>query len=195
MYRRGRALRLLSNCLNADFQRKLVAPTSIHQDDWPNILALANEHLITAKLCVSLAPHRHGVPPEVWLYLNHLYTMNCRRNRAIRRQALALAGAFNDIGIEPLFLKGILMTLFERRIDVGSRMMADIDIAVPATARADVLLVMDRLGYRPRRSFHEGHHAIGEFVRPGDPAAVDLHVELVDQTCVLASGEVWTEAQ
>jgi hypothetical protein len=195
MNARSRALRLLSNRLSVDGQAKHTDLPPIRRDDWPGILALANEHLITAKLRGSLAPHRHGVPPEVWRYLDYLYTMNCRRNRAVRRQALTLVGAFNDIGVEPLLLKGILMTLFERRVDIGSRMMADIDIAVPAPARGDALRVMDRLGYRPRCSFPEGHHAIGEFVRPGDPAAVDLHVELIDQNRVLASGEVWTEAQ
>lgn len=194
MTSRGRALRSLTACLRAGPDLAIDAFPAIADDEWPAILAVANEHLVTATLARALAPHRHAVPAEAWRYLAYLHAMNRRRNRFIRTQALELVRGLNAVGIEPLLLKGVLMALHERRLDSGARMMADIDVTVPAAARRDALAVLQRLGYRLRREFPLGHHAVGEFVRDGDAAAVDLHIELVDQNYLLPAGEVWAAA-
>lgn len=192
---RGRALRSLAACLRAGPDLATDAFPSIAAADWPAILAIANRHLMTAALARAVAPHRGAVPAEVWSYIDYLHTMNRRRNRLIRRQAQELIRALNRAGIEPLLLKGVLMTLFERTASVGTRMMADIDVVVPAQARDAAIEAIERLGYRPGSSYPLGHHAVAEYVRDGDPAAVDLHIELVDQHYILPAAEMWDGAE
>lgn len=194
MRARCRALRALTACLRAGSDLGVEEFPAIADDDWAHVLALANEHLLTPALRRAVQPHRAAVPSEVWRYLEHIHLMNSRRNRFIRRQALELIRALNAAGIEPLLLKGILMTLHERRFDKGARMMADIDFVVPADLRDLALSVLARLGYRPNREFPTGHHAVGEYMRDGDPAAVDLHIELIDQKYLLPAAEVWADA-
>jgi len=194
MNQRGRALRALAACLRAGPDLAADAFPAIADYDWMATLALANEHLLSPTLHRAVVPSHRVVPSEVRRYLNLLHTANYRRNRAIRRQALQLVRALNAAGIEPMLLKGILMTLAERSFGRGARMMADIDIAVPAGACAAAVTVLVELGYAINREFPLGHHAVAEYTRPGDPAAVDLHIELIDQKYLLPAAEVWAAA-
>lgn len=192
---RRRALGALTACLRAGPDLATEPFPSIADDEWVGVLATANTHLLTATLTRAVAPHRAAVSQEVWAYIDYLRTMNRRRNRLIRRQAQELIRALNEVGIEPLLLKGVLMTLFERKSGAGTRMMTDIDAAVPADARETAVAVIRRLGYRPGSSYPLGHHAVAEYVRDGDPAAIDLHIELVDQHYILPAAEIWESSE
>ena len=161
--------------------------------DWTSILALANAHLLTPALWSVLAASRHAatVPAEVRDYLQALHALNGERNAAIRRQSVELVGALNASGIIPVLLKGAL-TLFDGPYDDPAvRMMRDIDLLVPAASRRAAIAVLERLRYRLARGYGETHHAFGDFAREGDPAAVDLHTELVDPHYMLPAAEVW----
>jgi len=184
------SLNALTACLRAGPDLKAGSFPSIGDDCWAGILAVANRHLLTPALGRALAKHRAATPDDVLTYVDHIRSANRRRNRSIRHQAIELIRAFNGAGLEPLLLKGILMTLHDRRAGVGTRMMADIDVVVPADARNAAIAVLHRLGYRARVFFPLGHHAVGEFTRISDPAAVDLHIELVDQKYILPAAAV-----
>jgi hypothetical protein len=160
--------------------------------DWTPILALANEHLLAPALWSALdaAQQAPALPDEVRDYLQGLHALNGERNRVIRRQVLELAAALNGAGIVPVVLKGAV-TLFDGPYDdPAARMMRDIDVLVPRASRAAAIDALGRLGYRLARGYGETHHAFGDFARDGDPAAVDLHTELVDPHYVLPAAEV-----
>jgi len=160
--------------------------------DWTPLLGLANELLLAPSLwSVLCASGQAGaVPAEVADYLKMLHGLNGERNAVIRRQAMELIGALNAAGIVPALLKGAL-TLFDGPYDdPAARMMRDIDLLVPTSSRNGAIAVLERLGYRLARGYGESHHAYGDFARDGDPAAVDLHTELVDPRHVLTAAEV-----
>jgi len=69
-------------------------------------------------------------------------------------------------------------------------MMRDIDLMVPAAQRDTAIAVLHRTGYILARGYGEAHHAYGDFAREGDPAAVDLHLELVDPRHLLGAAEL-----
>jgi hypothetical protein len=188
---RARALEQLGAVLRSGPDLGAAPLPQIEERHWPAILTLANEHLLTPTLHRALKVHRAELPPEVWTYLEYLHVMNSRRNRFVHRQALELIGGLNEAGITPMILKGALMVLSDARVGRATRMMADIDVVVPHKSKAAALAVLDKLGYRMRSAYPEGHHAAGEFARDGSPAAVDLHFELVDQRYVLPANEVW----
>jgi hypothetical protein len=184
------SLNALAACLRAGPDLGAASFPSIEEGAWRNLLAISNRHLLTPALGRALIAHRARVPDDVLNYVEYVRSANRQRNRSIRRQAIELIRAFNRLGLEPLLLKGILMTLHERRAGVGTRMMADIDIVVPEDERHRAIAALHRLGYRARVRFPSGHHAVGEFTRETDPAAVDLHIELVDQKYILPAAEV-----
>ena len=160
--------------------------------DWTAVLALANEHLLTPALwsVLGASGRAEAIPADVRDYLQALHALNGQRNAAIRGQSVELAGALNKAGIVPVLLKGAL-TLFDGPYeDPAARMMRDIDLLVPAASRDAAIGVLERLGYRLARGYGESHHAFGDFAREGDPAAVDLHTELVDPHYVLPAAEV-----
>lgn len=160
--------------------------------DWTPLLALANQHLLTPALWAALnaSPLRSSMPAEVVDYLQVLHRLNGERNRMIRAQVVELAGALNEVAIEPVLLKGALSLFVGPYPDIGARMMRDIDVLVPISERDTAIAVLNRKGYALARGYGEEHHAFGDFARSGSPAAVDLHIELVDPRYLLGAGEV-----
>lgn len=160
--------------------------------DWPALLALANEHLVAPALHASLrdAGRLGDLPEEVRNYVAFLHAQNTTRNLCLRAQAIELARALNAAGIRPMLLKGAL-ALFPGPSDphwpgdAGARMMRDLDFQIPRAQADQALLVLQQLGYEAIARYPDGHHAYGDFARPGDPGAVDLHFELVDAAYLL----------
>jgi hypothetical protein len=184
-------LGLLSDCLKL---QPLMGSVPWNADtDWQALVTLANEHLLGPALHGRLQRRRYaGVPDDVREYLGFLYTLNLKRNRSLRRQALEAIRAFNDQGIEPLLLKGGIV-LFERpslNLGRGMRMMRDLDFLVPHEQLPAAIGVLEKLGYTTLTQYPEGHHAVADFVRPDDAGAVDLHIELVDPSYILPAAEV-----
>lgn len=190
------ALRGLLDGLHVDPARRGRNLASLTPDAWASVIRLANDHLLAPALGSSLADvcKDGALPDDVCGYLDLLRRSNGRRNDAIRRQALELLAALNRRGIRPLLLKGALALFADGDRDPAARMMADIDIAVPAAQRHGAEDVLGALGYGAAHRYPEGHHAVGEFERAGDPAPVDLHLELIDQRYILPIDGVFERA-
>jgi hypothetical protein len=196
MLPRHRALSVVIGILKADPALRGGPIPDLSGVDWHAVLSLANGSLLAPSMLValrrSLEPRR--VPPEVRRYLTLLYRLNRRRNRVVRRQAVELIEALNEAGIEPILLKGVLCLFDDYPMDPAQRMMADIDVVVPAGQLQAAVAALHRIGYVLRDHYPDGHHAFGEFARTGAPAAVDLHTELIDQDYVLPAEEVQRDA-
>jgi hypothetical protein len=194
---RETALRSLIACLRAS--PALAGETSprIEADDWPAVISLADEFLLGPALYAALSASDAlvGLPDDVAEYLRHLYRSNRRRNRVVRRQIYEIVEAFNRADIAPLLLKGALTLVALPRVDSGSCMMANIDIAVPRQAETAAIRALQRLGYAVGSRYPADHHAYAEFMRQGNPASVDLHFELIDRHYVLPAGEVWLRSR
>lgn len=188
MIRTRRSLRLLAEALQPLAGGAEAAERRRRPDvDWPALLALANDHLVTPALYVSLrdAGRLGELPGEVRDYLAFLHGENAQRNAMLRAQAIELAKALNGAGIRPMLLKGALALFPGYAGDPGLRMMRDLDFQIPKHQAAAALGVLQRLGYQTIARYPEGHHAYGDFARPGDPGAVDLHFELIDAAYLL----------
>jgi hypothetical protein len=192
------ALSILANCLYLGSDRRQFHPSWPAGIDWPAVIALANDHLLGPTLHARLRhqPWFATVPAEVQAYLGMLHQLNCKRNRALRRQAEEIVSALNREGIEPILLKGGII-LFDSPYpnrDWSSRMMRDLDVLVPMEARERAITILTSLGYGILNQYPLGHHAFAEFARPTDPGAVDLHTELLDPWYVLPAAEVRSRA-
>lgn len=195
--KRGAALRVLLDGLHLDPDRRGSILASLDSDAWIPVIGLANEHRLAPALGSALREARllTVIPDDAHSYLELLHHSNDARNRIIRDQALEIIATLNHQGIRPIVLKGALSLFADRDRDPAARMMADIDIVVPMSARTTAENVLNSLGYHIADRYPEGHHAVGEFKRAGDPAAVDLHLELIDQQYILPAASVFAEAR
>jgi hypothetical protein len=74
-------------------------------------------------------------------------------------------------------------------------MVRDLDVLVPAELCREATDVLHALGYRIATKYEAGHNAFGDFARPDDPGAVDLHVEIIEMPHLFAAQEVWSRSQ
>jgi len=164
--------------------------------DWTGPLALANAHLLAPAMYAGLAEAGAlaDLPHDAREYLAFLYQLNRDRNEALRRQAIELLTALNAAGICPLLLKGGRALFGGIYPDPAARMIRDLDVLVPAGQVGDATRALLSLGYAAITRYEAGHNAYGDFARPHDPGAVDLHLELVEMPYLLPAAEVWTRA-
>lgn len=192
------SLRLVTDALRPDAGGSDAARFRARAEtDWPAALALANAHYIAPALHAALSRVEDWplLPEDLRGYLALLHGQNRIRNRRLRRQAGALVAAFNRAGIPLMLLKGGIALFRDHHGDPGARMIRDLDLLVPRADAAGALQVLDRLGHRAIMLYPVGHNAIGDFARDGDPAAIDLHVGLIDRPWLLPAVRVWRRAE
>ncbi len=187
-------LEVLAKCLTLDAKNANLGPPPLHDDGWLAVLSLANQHLLGPALYARW--RRLGwlpmLPADVREYVADLHRLNRDRNRTLLHQMTEIVRALNRVHIVPIVLKGGIH-LFESAYpgrDKGARMMRDLDILVPAADLERAVGILTELGYVVADRYPNGHHAYGEFSRPGVPGSVDLHTELVDPYYVLPAEEV-----
>lgn len=165
--------------------------------DWADTLTFANRHWLTPAVHAALADagRLDDVPPDVRDYLALLHRANGERNEALRRQAVELLAALNKVGIAPMLLKGGLSLFLPLYSQPGVRMIRDLDVLIPPDLGPQACDALAGLGYRIAARYDAGHNAYGDFTRPNDPGAVDLHFELIEMPYLLSASEVWSRAR
>ena len=193
----GRALTIVTEALRPAAGGSSAAVRRRSVGDWTKPLALANAHLLSPAMYASLsgAGALADLPQDAREYLALLHRLNRERNEALGRQAIELLAALNAAGVYPLLLKGGLSLFGGIYPDPAARMIRDIDILVPAVQLDCAIRALRGLGYGAITRYEAGHNAYGDFARPNDPGAVDLHVELVEMPYLLPAAEVWKRAR
>jgi hypothetical protein len=191
------ALRIVAEALQPEAGGPSASARRQSVRDWTRPLALGNAHLVSPAIYASLAGAGAlaDLPQDACEYLALLYRLNDDRNRALRRQAIELLAALNDAGIYPLLLKGALSLFGGLYLDAAARMIRDLDVLIPAAQLGDATRVLGALGYALIARYDAGHNAYGDFARPHDPGAVDVHLELVETPYLLPAADVWARAK
>jgi Uncharacterised nucleotidyltransferase len=144
--------------------------------DWRSLVALAATTLTVGSLADSmLAPSANvEVPPDFIDLLVDLRARSHSRNRRMRHQFLELLPALNAIGVEPVAMKGLARLLSER--EEQSRIVADLDLLVPAASRGHCIRALQLLGYEMIGGADEGGSPV--LARAVDVATIDLHTSI-----------------
>lgn|GEM_PF-705308 len=169
---------------------------------WERVVDLANMAFVTPALWTALIQIgvRADVPEDVAFYLSELHSMNQARNHAIKLQIVEIIGTLNNVGVEPLLLKGAALLLTGMLEDPASRIMIDIDLMIRIADVEKVLEALSTLRYRSRVSdaalFDSCQHLAPMF-RSGEPAAIEIHTKLFHDWTdpeVLATEDVWIDS-
>lgn len=112
--------------------------------DWRSVLKTASELLVAPALRDALIARGlwRSLPDEARDYLSSVHHLNTHRNQLLLKEISDLAALLNEVGIEPLLLKGIAHLVEGLHPSPGSRVMSDIDILV---AEAKIPAARDRL--------------------------------------------------
>jgi hypothetical protein len=187
MNQRIAALRFITSCLSEDGRPEAIsslrAEIGSGKLSWEAVVSLANDHLLTPALWVTL--NRKGLveelPDDLCHYLRELHQLSKERNAHLQTQLLEAVQQLNSINIVPVLLKGAMHLVSDVYSDTGVRIMSDIDLLV---AREDVdkcLTALKELGYQTEpdseHDYPEHHHHCAPLFRPGDYASLEIHRE------------------
>lgn len=148
------------------------------EKDWGGIIALANRSLCTPTVANRLreAGRFHDLPGDVQAFLAEILARNEERNRRLFHQLDEAAALLNQIGVQPVLLKGTAWLAgveVERR---ASRLLTDIDLMVPAERFHDVIERLAGAGYRLDTPVVRPDVPV-VLMRPQDAGTIDLHTE------------------
>lgn len=151
-------------------------------DRWTDIFKVADRNLILPRLALQLLPRRDELYEAVTDYLAAVLQLHHYRNDRLRAQLLAICGACNAAGIEPILMKGAPL-LLGRDTSPHARMMLDLDIWVPDQhERARAITCLHDLGYAMQGDVEAWRHSqhYPPFYRDGEIARVELHRHMVN---------------
>ena len=124
-----------------------------------------------------------SLEPELRAFLAMAHAANVKRNGGLRGQLVAVVGALNRAGVEPVLLKGAIRLVDGLYPDPGWRMMRDLDLLVPGDRLGDAVAAMGGAGYAPGpptpgEAPGFGHHHYPKLTRADHRATVEVHTEL-----------------
>ena len=156
---------------------------SIPQDheSWQGILQSADQGLVLPRLALALQDRREQLPSEVYEYLELTLELNRLRNQQLRAQLLELLRSLNDRGVVPVVMKGATF-LLDDRIDLGTRVMLDMDIWTPREDELNkTVKCLKELGYEMRgelANFAQSQH-LPPFFLDGALSRIELHHRMI----------------
>lgn len=181
------ALDSISACLSVDksagnltvLDRKIASG----EIDWQQVIAIANTNLVSASLWSELRSHQleGKLPKLVHDYLREIHRLNTIRNHRLIEQTTEVVKGFNALGVEPILLKGIAALFTKTYLDIGSRMLTDIDVLVPRHQAIKCWEMLCTQGYSPLDDGgdYSRHHHLHPLTRAGEYAVIEIHTDIL----------------
>lgn len=148
---------------------------------WPTLINVASHELVAPALCrLLLQKHRLELPKNVKDYCQKVCALHQKRTDHITQQIFEVLKALNNLGIEPVLLKGAASNMTELYACAADRVVSDIDILVPLSAISACENQLKQQGYCSVSSHHNidyehSHHHATPLLHPDYRAAVELH--------------------
>lgn len=175
------ASRFLFACLSASEEAPGAIRRELSRADfrWPEVIPLGSEHFILPALYVRLRQLEllDQLPSEVAQALEGLYELNLQRNELIIAVLADLVGILNQVGIEPVALKGTAYLIAGVYADPGERILADIDLLVAYQAIPAAVEALRGDGFHLINPDEvPSHHYV--LVEPHSGVVLELHFQL-----------------
>lgn len=162
----------LAHCLNGHIPKDA---------NWDAIIALANSSLTITSLAAAVKDAEAHLAEDVSNYLSMIYARNTERNFRLKEQLAEVSATLNEIGIEPVVMKGSAILVSAAAEGLGDRLLTDLDILVRAQDMPDASRALCRSGYEVELAPGQGswpgntkYHLPVVLIRPTDVAGIDL---------------------
>jgi hypothetical protein len=168
---------------------------------WELVVSLANDHLVTAWLWISLQQKglTDSLPEEVRVYLSGIHQLTTERNERIRSEAKEALRCLNHAGITPILLKGGAQLLLGRLPDIGAKLIQDLDFLVRLEEEQQARKTLMEQGYVEMPESHShgrDAHGVG-LINERSVAPIELHTNLLhdNDPRVVSLHEIFSESE
>jgi hypothetical protein len=164
------AYQFLTACLRDD---GTAVPTLIDRNsqDWDSVVRVAMEESLLPLLHTRINQFQLAsrVPPDVVDFLSAVEDLNRERNRVILNEVKFAARLLNEVGIEPVLLKGAAYLALGMYPNPATRYLRDVDLLLSETQLETAVDVLVRNGFEPDNSdqFGQFRHHRPPMRRPG----------------------------
>ena len=160
-----------------------------NSQDWDGVLRVAMEESLLPLLHTRVEQLQLGsvVPPDVVDFLSAVEDLNRERNSVILDEVKFAARLLNEVGIEPILLKGIAYLALGIYPDPGTRYLRDIDLLVSEAELETAVDILARNGFEPDNSdrFGQFRHHRPPMCRPRSVALEIHHCLCLGKCCSL----------
>jgi len=117
---------------------------------WEDLIRVAAKQLVLPTLYSRLQALKwlENAPPEIAEFLRSVQELNFERNVRILAEVAAAAKLLNDIGIEPVVLKGVAYLITDVYEQNGTRFLSDIDFLVAEPNFESAFKVFADVGFK-----------------------------------------------
>jgi Uncharacterised nucleotidyltransferase len=150
---------------------------------WETFVRLASETLVAPAVFNALQSKNivEAVPEDVVDFFDGMAILNRQRNEQLVVEVFELATVLNEVNVVPVFLKGAAHLLSGLYLDPAERLMADLDVLVPADHLSVCAAHLCAKGYQALTDAnYSEHHHYQPLGRPDRIAIVELHDEPLD---------------
>jgi len=163
--------------------RKLIRSGRI---SWERLVWASTSELVLPALYFNLLSNEltDELPEDLYKHLEHLYQLNLQKNQAILTQSQDLIQLLNKHGIHPIFLKGVGNLFDNLYLDIGERMISDIDILLPNESVIEAAEIFKGDGYKSNKkdeTLHWGGRHYPNLVKDGEPSRIEIHYRPVNK--------------
>ncbi len=146
-------------------------------ESWESVIEVSNLQLVSPALAWCLKDRTH-LPPDVRDYFSAVRELNCERESAILAALDAALQALNDVGIEPLLLKGAAHVV-EGLYPPGTRLVGDVDMLIDADAEERAAQALMAIGYEASTErLPERHRHLPVLHDRASGLAIELHTRI-----------------
>ncbi len=144
--------------------------------DWMEIMAAANNSLVTATMAERLRQSGAfpSLPDDVQEFLQAVLDSAAERNTLMMTQLCEAAGQLNRAGVRPLLIKGAAILGAPGNRRHAGRILADIDLLVPPRELPDAFAALQAIGYVRDQEAGLAPSAAA-LSRSKDAGSIDLH--------------------
>ena len=162
---------------------QLTRQSSLH---WEAVANLAGNHSVVQLLYPAILEKDlvNHVPDDFMSYIQHMNELNCQRNSLMKSQLMDAVSTINQLGIEPLLMKGAAQLFLNTFSNPGDRLLTDLDILVPHAEIERISNGLIATGYQysgDRMEFKQTHHHYPPLIKEGECSMLELHRDLIFQ--------------
>ncbi len=150
-----------------------------------HLVEAANQHLLCPALYAALK-HKSllsSIPIDLREYLRTLNDLNGERNGRLADHAEETILFLNELGVEPILLKGTANLLSGLYFDQSMRFITDIDMLIPENRTMDCIRKLTDAGYDyllpPEDDCWKTHHHCPPLLKKKQYFRIELHRQLI----------------
>lgn len=184
-------IRFITDCLvlsiHSNGRERLQNYMESNQIDWEKVVQVSSNHLVLPSLYVQLKQAKllELLPEDLQSYMGQITALNRDRNQKNIEQVEELNTLFLAHNIQPIYLKGTAHLLEGLYLDIGERMIGDIDLIVAPEKMEKAADLLAKNGYAPMSTYSAENFVrtkhYPRMIHKNKMFAVEIHKDVVQK--------------